>query len=154
MTHALEMTIVRLDDLFALSLSADTVHLARVLGGWLAQSLKKKPGDGALCITCDSEFPGMRDMSSHDWSAILVMPFASGAGQAIVSGICPACSVRPDLQDAVTRQLRSGSVWRRPQDPRTRLRLKRRSRIELQPILDTSWTAHPGRKFLNLSNIL
>ena len=76
-----------------------------LIAQWLAQALKRKKGDLALCISCEATFNSKRP-SSHDWSVVVVEPFTQGE-QAIVSGMCPKCAAKPDCTDRVVASLRA-----------------------------------------------
>jgi hypothetical protein len=71
---------------------------------WLARALQRERGKGCLCLSCDGEFNGA-DPASIEWSVAVTVPF-SCEGNAIVSGICPRCAVRSDLQDIVIKGIR------------------------------------------------
>ena len=99
---------MRLDDLATMAQSRNGLPLARVLTTWLARVLDAKPGEGALCLTCDAEFRG-----EPSWSAMVAAPFA-GEGEAIVTAICPACAGHPNLEGVIVGASSAWSVRRRP----------------------------------------
>ena len=98
-----EVQLVRIDDLATMAQSRNGLPLARVLATWLARVLDAKPGEGALCLTCDAEFRG-----EPSWSAMVAAPFA-GEGEAIVTAICPACAGHPNLEGVIVERLRHGA---------------------------------------------
>jgi hypothetical protein len=92
MPQAFEVQVVGPDNLLAMLLARHSVTTARLVGNWLAQALRRKPNDRALCLNCDAEFQG-----EHSWSVMVAAPFACD-GEAIVSGICPKCAQLPNLK--------------------------------------------------------
>jgi hypothetical protein len=98
--HAFEVQVVDPNDLLAMLVTPRSLPTARLVGNWLAQALRRKPNDRALCLNCDAEFQG-----EHSWSVMVAAPFARD-GEAIVSGICPECAQHPNLETIILDRLR------------------------------------------------
>jgi hypothetical protein len=97
-----ELGIVRLDPPPLLP-----PHPASALCNFLKQISEKKPGEGALCIDCDAELHANTDR--RDWLVSVALPrFPRHDDKALVSGICPTCAARPDIEDVVMERLRHG----------------------------------------------
>jgi hypothetical protein len=86
---------------------APDIAVSRSVLEWLDTALKKQPGQGFLCLTCDAEFIGSKS-TSHAWLAAVAVPFAH-KGPAIVSGVCPVCAQAPNQPERMLDRLRHGA---------------------------------------------
>jgi hypothetical protein len=100
---AFDCQLILAEDLLYIASAGFPVTMADAFKQWSTTTVKSKPGDGSLCLTCDVEFGPGRAVPAAFW---LQSPFAKRSPVTVISGICPACFARADCVDRILAGMR------------------------------------------------
>src|SRR5262249_12341542 len=102
---AVDCRLITTDDLLYLATVGPhrSTTMAKAFLQWTAMAVKSMPGDGPLCLTCDSEFGPGRAIPAAFW---LQIPFAKRWKVTVISGVCPVCFTRGDCVDRILAGMR------------------------------------------------
>jgi hypothetical protein len=94
---------VNTDDLPLLALSGLSnpvnAQMTRLILNWGKQAAQRKPGNGSLCIGCDTEFHPSTGIAQSMFCVAL--PFAANEGTALISAVCGKCTAKAGSDGAV-----------------------------------------------------